>query len=84
MSKHDIPLKYEPMNCSTVNNILTQYKDHPVLDYIKQLYNLIDYQKERIFEQEKTIIALKHKEAWKHYDRDESKYDPINRRYSDK
>ena len=81
MSKYDIPLKYEPMNSSTVNNILTQYKDQPVLEYIKQLYNLIDYQKNIIFEQEKKIIAFKHHEAWKHYDKPLEKYNSETRKY---
>ena len=41
---YDMTLKYKPMDLSTVNEILTKYKNDPVLDYIKDLYNLIDYQ----------------------------------------
>ncbi len=68
----DMTLKYEPMSSSTVNTILTKYKDHECLEYIKQLWNLIDYQRKTILEQTKTIVAIKHKVAWKRYDKDES------------
>ena len=81
---YDMALKYEPMNSSTVNGILTRYKDHPALEYIKQLYKLIDYQKQIIWEQRKEIIAIKHKEAWQRYDKNPSNYDPQTRKYIDK
>jgi hypothetical protein len=68
----DIKLKYEPMNSSIINKILTQYKNDDVLNYIKELWNLIDYQKKIITEQTKQIVAIKHKVAWKRYDKDES------------
>jgi len=68
----DMTLKYEPMSSSTVNTILTKYKDHECLEYIKELWNLIDYQRKTILEQTKTIVAIKHKVAWKRYDKDES------------
>jgi len=68
----DMTLKYEPMSSSTINNILTQYKNDEVLNYIKQLWDLIDYQRKYISEQTKTIVATKHKVAWKRYDKDES------------
>jgi hypothetical protein len=81
---YDMTLKYEPMDLSKVNSILTQYKGQPVLDYIIQLYKLIEYQKQRLREQEKQIIALKHTEAWKHYDKPIENYDPNTRQYLDK
>ena len=68
----DMTLKYEPMSSSTVNTILAKYKDHECLEYIKELWNLIDYQRKTILEQTKTIVAIKHKVAWKRYDKDES------------
>ena len=80
----DMTLKYEPMDLSKVNSILTQYKGQPVLDYIIQLYKLIEYQRQRLSEQEKQIIALKHTEAWKHYDKPMENYDPVTRKYLDK
>jgi hypothetical protein len=68
----DIVLKYEPMNETNVNRILVQYKHDDVLDYIKKLWNLVDYQRKYIAEQTKAIVAMKHKVAWKRYDKDGS------------
>jgi hypothetical protein len=81
---YDMTLKYEPMNLSKVSIILSQYKGQQVLDYIIELYKLIEYQKKRIFEQEKEIIALRHEKAWKHYDKPIENYDPTTRKYVDK
>jgi len=78
---YDMTLKYEPMDLSKVNSILSKYKGQPVLDYIIELYKLIEYQKQRMFQQEKQIIALKHREAWKHYDKPIEKYNPKTRKY---
>ena len=80
----DGTFKYDPVDISKVNNILTQYKGQPVLDYIIELYKLIEYQRERLSEQEKQIIALKHTEAWKHYDKPIDNYNPSTRKYLDK
>jgi hypothetical protein len=80
----DGTFKYDPVDISTVNNILTQYKGQSVLDYIIELYKLIEYQRQRLSEQEKQIIALKHTEAWKHYDKPIENYDPSTRKYLDK
>ena len=80
----DGTFKYDPVDISKVNNILTQYKGQPVLDYIIELYKLIEYQRERLSEQEKQIIALKHTEAWKHYDKPTDTYDSFKRQYVDK
>lgn len=77
----DVTFKYEPMNPDKVNEILTKYKGQPVLDYIIELYRLIEYQKDRISKQEKQIIALKHTEAWKRYDKPIESYDPKTRKY---
>jgi hypothetical protein len=80
----DGTFKYDPVDISRVNNILTQYKGQPVLDYIIELYKLIEYQRQRLSEQEKQIIALKHTEAWKHYDKSTHSYDLSTRKYLDK
>lgn len=64
----DLRLKYEPMNSSNIDKILTQYKNDEVLKYIKELWNLIDYQRKVMADQTKVIVTLKHKEAWKRYD----------------
>ena len=80
----DGTFKYDPVDISKVNNVLTQYKGQPVLDYIIELYKLIEYQRQRLSEEEKQIIALKHTEAWKHYDKPVDNYDPSSRKYVDK
>ena len=80
----DGTFKYDPVDISKVNNILTQYKGQPVLDYIIELYKLIEYQRQRLSEQEKQIIALKHTEAWKHYDKPTDSYGLSTRKYLDK
>jgi len=76
---YDMTLKYEPMNSSKISDILTRYKNEPVLDYIKDLWKLIDYQKQEIWKQRKEIISVKHKIAWKHYDKEIDYADPVNR-----
>lgn len=78
----DGTFKYEPVNSSKVNEILETYKGQPVLDYIIELYKLIDYQKDLINKQEKQLIALKHIDAWKHYDKPIEKYDSKTRKYT--
>jgi hypothetical protein len=80
----DGTFKYDPVDISKVNNILTQYKGQPILEYIIELYKLIEYQRQRLSEQEKQIIALKHTEAWKHYDKPIDTYDSFKRQYVDK
>lgn len=77
----DGKFKYDPVNSLRVNQILTEYKDQPVLNYIFELYKLIEYQKNLIDKQEKQLIALKHTEAWKHYDKPIENYNPITRKY---
>jgi hypothetical protein len=74
----DLTLKYEPMSETNINRMLVQYKHDDVLDYIKQLWNLIDYQRKVISEQTKQIVAIKHKVAWKHYDKEVDYADPKN------
>lgn len=74
-------LKYSPVNDIKVNEILNTYKDQPVLDYIKELYGLIEYQRQLILKQENQLIALKHIEAWKHYEKPADQYDPKTRKY---
>ena len=75
------PLKYDPISRSKVNEILSKYQGHEILSYIIDLFNLIEYQKQIIFEQEKQIIGFKHHKAWKHYEKPIEKYDPSTRKY---
>lgn len=77
----DATLKYDSVNPSKINEILITYKGQPVLDYIIELYRLIEYQRDLINQQEKKIISFKHLEAWKHYDKPIEKYNPTTRKY---
>jgi hypothetical protein len=77
----DGTFKYDPVNPNKVNEILTTYKGQPVLDYIIELYRLIEYQRDQMVAQEKQIILLKHIEAWKHYDKPLDQYNPKTRKY---
>lgn len=72
--------KYDPVSQEKINDILESYKDQSVLEYMKDLWNLIDYQKKLIDKQEKQLISLKHIEAWKHYDKPIEAYDPLKLR----
>jgi hypothetical protein len=76
--------KYGPMHPKKVQLILEAYKHEQIYDYIMELYELINYQKEMINEQRIEIIGLKHKEAWKRYDRPLEEYDSQQRKYVDK
>lgn len=62
------PLKYAIVRDQEINRILSEYKNNPLLDYVKELYSLIEYQRKTIAELDKTIVSLRHKEAWRHYD----------------
>ena len=77
-------LKYDPVSSSKINQILSEYKGQHILDYIIELYRLIEYQRQLINQQEKTLIALKHTEAWKHYDKPDFSYNPKTRQYSNR
>lgn len=70
----DKNFKYEPMSPDKVKLIMEAYKNEQVYDYIMELYELINYQKDMIKQQRVEIIALKHKEAWKRYDLPESRF----------
>jgi hypothetical protein len=62
------PLRYEPMSPDKVKLILEAYKHEQIYEYILELYDLINYQKDIIKQQRIENIGLKHKQAWKHYD----------------
>lgn len=82
MSK--IPIEQTKFYCmrrEKVHDILSQYKDNPLLEYVKELWSLIDYINQRNEKDRQALIAFKHKHAWKMYDRDPSLYDPKTRGY---
>jgi|688.fasta_scaffold83292_8 hypothetical protein len=80
----DGKFKYEPMSPDKVKLIMEAYKNEQVYDYIMELYELVNYQKDIINQQRVQIIALKHKEAWKHYDRPLDQYNTEQRKYVDR
>lgn len=69
MAKID-KFKYDPMTENHARGIVSQYENEPVMDYIKELWELIRYQKDIIAKQRVEIIANKHKESWKVYDQE--------------
>lgn len=85
MSK--IPIEQTKFYCvrrEKVHDILSQYKDNPLLEYVKELWNLIDYINQRNEKDRVALIAFKHKYAWRMYDKDPELYDESTRTYREK
>jgi hypothetical protein len=61
--------KYDPMTENRAEEILKHHEGQPVIDYIKELWELIHYQKDIIAKQRIEIIGRKHQDSWKHYDK---------------
>lgn len=81
MSKETKPLKYLSVLPEKKKEIANIYKDYKVTEHIEELYSLIDYQMQMISDQRRQIVADKHKDAWKHYDKSLNEYNESNRRY---
>ena len=84
MSKKDkIPLKYACVQPDLKKYIATFEKDVPdvLWQHIEDLYELINHQMKQQLHQEQQMIAIKHLEAWKRYDKDMQEYDPETRSY---
>jgi len=77
-------LKFHCMRHERVNQILSQHKDNPLLDYVKELWNLIEYIDDRNEWDRKALIAFRHKHAWRMYDKDISLYNIETRTYEDR
>jgi len=75
-------LKYKFMD--NIDSILKKTSDQEIKDFIFSMKELILYQMHEIRDQRSEIISLKHKEAWKRYDRKLSDYDTSTRSYVDK
>jgi hypothetical protein len=65
--KETSPLKYAYIDRFT--DIVKNCKDDDAAKLIIELHDLIIYQKDMIKQQRIEIISLKHKEAWKRYDK---------------
>ena len=85
MSK--IPIEQTKFYCmreDKINEILTRHKDNPLLSYVKELWNLIDYINKRNEWDRKALCAFKHKHAWREYDKDLTYYNTKTRTYEDR
>lgn len=76
--------KFYCINPDKIYDIRQSYKNDPVLEYIEQLWNLIEWINKRNEKDRVSLIALKHKKAWSHYDKDPSLYDTETRSYKPK
>ena len=86
MSKKDkLPLKYacfQPEVKQRISQVLDGMGNcHEIRGHIDDLYKLIEHQMLQQMRQEKQMIAVKHIEAWKRYDKDMREYDPETRSY---
>ena len=85
MSKKDkMPLKYacfQPEVRQRISQVLDGVGNQEIRGHVNDLYDLIDWQMKQQFKQEKQIIAVKHMEAWKRYDKDIQEYDADTRSY---
>jgi myo-inositol catabolism protein IolC len=69
---------------NSIPEIIDTCEDENIRSFIKELYDLIVYQKDVIKQQTIQIVAMKHQEAWKRYDKPIENYDPTIRKYIDK
>ena len=80
-----LPLKYacfQPEVKQRISQVLDGMGDcHEIRGHIDDLYKLIEHQMLQQMRQEKQMIAVKHIEAWKRYDKDMREYDPETRSY---
>tara|TARA_B100000902_G_scaffold234143_1_gene222006 strand:- start:483 stop:791 length:309 start_codon:yes stop_codon:yes gene_type:complete len=88
MSKKDkLPLKYACVQQDIkqhISQVLDGVGNQELRGHINDLYDLIEWQRERTTRQELQIVAVKHLEAFKRYDRPLEDYDPTTRKYKDK
>ena len=87
MSKKDkLPLKYACVQPDIKKYMATFEKDVPdvLWQHIEDLYELVNHQMKQQLHQEQQMIAVKHLEAFKRYDRPLKDYDPTTRKYKDK
>ena len=75
------PLKYACFQSDIREYFNDMDMTQEVRNHINDLYNLIDYQMQRITKQEAQIVAIKHMDAWKHYDKPKEHYNQEERRY---
>lgn len=79
--KDKLPLKYACFQPDVRDYIANIAMDEEVKNHINDLYELINYQMKQQIKQESQIIAIKHMEAWKRYDKPKEHYNQEERRY---
>lgn len=77
--KEDLIPKYRFMD--NFYSVYSKCKDQETKDLLQEMRDTLLYQMDEIHNQRKQIIYVKHKYAWKRYDRDDSEYDTTTRRY---
>jgi len=80
--KEKIPLKYECLD--RFSDVVKNCSDDNAAKLLVEMYDLILYQMNEIKTQRMDIIGMKHKIAWKHYDRPILEYNSETRQYVDK
>lgn len=78
-----LPLKYACVQ-KEIKKYMSTFQDETpkvLWNHIQDLYNLIDYQMQRITKQEAQIVSIKHTDSWKHYDKPKEHYNQAERRY---
>jgi len=84
MKKEDLVPRYEFMdNFIRIHNRLS-LNDIEAANLLQDMRDTILYQMEEIRQQRSEIIYVKHKNAWKQYDRPIDQYDYLARSYVDK
>jgi hypothetical protein len=61
------PMKY--LCLDKLPEVVDNTKDQWLKDYLKELYDLIQYQIREIHQQRQEIVSIKHKYAWRKYDK---------------
>jgi hypothetical protein len=81
MRKEDLVPRYKFMdNFVRIHDRLT-LNDIEAANLLIEMRDTILYQMEEIRKQRAEIIYVKHKYAWRRYDREENNYDPATRKY---
>lgn len=75
------PLRYACFQPEVREHIKSIEKHSEVCKHINDLYDLIAYQMEQMFRKEHELIANRHKEAWKRYDKPIEDYDSVRRKF---
>jgi len=79
MRKEDLVPKYKFMD--NFVRIYESLDNQEAKDLLNDMRDTILYQMEEIRKQRAEVIYVKHKYAWRRYDREDKDYDPMTRSY---